>query len=133
MTRAQALTADPAGGVDNATFWSQQCYPAVRCLLHTAALDHGAPVAPGDGRRFPHGDGVGPAHATTGYHVATTNKKPSRRSTQGSAITGGSCVARDRIELSTFRFSGGRSYQLSYLAGRGSAANRGEVYLLAAS
>jgi hypothetical protein len=26
-------------------------------------------------------------------------------------------VARDRIELSTFRFSGGRSYQLSYLAG----------------
>jgi hypothetical protein len=28
-------------------------------------------------------------------------------------------VARDRIELSTFRFSGGRSYQLSYLAGTG--------------
>jgi hypothetical protein len=28
-------------------------------------------------------------------------------------------VARDRIELSTFRFSGGRSYQLSYLAGIG--------------
>ncbi len=26
-------------------------------------------------------------------------------------------VARDRIELSTFRFSGGRSYRLSYLAG----------------
>jgi hypothetical protein len=25
-------------------------------------------------------------------------------------------VARDRIELSTFRFSGGRSYRLSYLA-----------------
>ena len=25
------------------------------------------------------------------------------------------CVVRDRIELSTFRFSGGRSYQLSYL------------------
>ncbi len=25
-------------------------------------------------------------------------------------------VARDRIELSTFRFSVGRSYQLSYLA-----------------
>ncbi len=24
-------------------------------------------------------------------------------------------VVRDRIELSTFRFSGGRSYQLSYL------------------
>ena len=30
---------------------------------------------------------------------------------------GGFRVARDRIELSTFRFSGGRSYQLSYLAG----------------
>ncbi len=28
----------------------------------------------------------------------------------------GQRVARDRIELSTFRFSGGRSYQLSYLA-----------------
>jgi hypothetical protein len=27
-----------------------------------------------------------------------------------------SVVARDRIELSTFRFSGGRSYRLSYLA-----------------
>jgi hypothetical protein len=25
------------------------------------------------------------------------------------------CVVRDRIELSTFRFSGGRSYRLSYL------------------
>ena len=29
---------------------------------------------------------------------------------------GGDGVARDRIELSTFRFSVGRSYQLSYLA-----------------
>jgi hypothetical protein len=27
----------------------------------------------------------------------------------------GVCVVRDRIELSTFRFSGGRSYRLSYL------------------
>ena len=32
-------------------------------------------------------------------------------------VVPGSCmVARDRIELSTFRFSGGRSYRLSYLA-----------------
>jgi hypothetical protein len=30
-------------------------------------------------------------------------------------------VARDRIELSTFRFSGGRSYRLSYLAVTGTA------------
>jgi hypothetical protein len=29
----------------------------------------------------------------------------------------GSVVARDGVEPSTFRFSGGRSYQLSYLAG----------------
>jgi hypothetical protein len=28
-------------------------------------------------------------------------------------------VARGRIELPTYRFSGGRSYQLSYLAGPG--------------
>ena len=27
----------------------------------------------------------------------------------------GDLVVRDRIELSTFRFSGGRSYRLSYL------------------
>ena len=30
-------------------------------------------------------------------------------------------VVRDRIELSTFRFSGGRSYRLSYLTRRRSA------------
>jgi hypothetical protein len=29
--------------------------------------------------------------------------------------TGCELVVRDRIELSTFRFSGGRSYRLSYL------------------
>ena len=29
--------------------------------------------------------------------------------------TGPELVVRDRIELSTFRFSGGRSYRLSYL------------------
>jgi hypothetical protein len=32
------------------------------------------------------------------------------------SVSGGQMVARDRIELSTYRFSGGRSYQLSYLA-----------------
>ncbi len=43
-------------------------------------------------------------------------------------------VARDRIELSTFRFSGGRSYQLSYLAGRVPGAREpGEVYRVAAA
>ncbi len=44
MTRARALTTDPAEGVENATFWSQQCYTAVRCLLHAAALGHRQPV-----------------------------------------------------------------------------------------
>ncbi len=32
------------------------------------------------------------------------------------ALVAGCEVARDRIELSTSRFSGGRSYRLSYLA-----------------
>lgn len=44
MARAKALCADPAGGLDNATFWSQQCQIAVRCLLHAAALEHRSPV-----------------------------------------------------------------------------------------
>ena len=44
MTRARALTADPADGVENSTFWSQQCYTAVRCLLHAAALEQRPPV-----------------------------------------------------------------------------------------
>ncbi len=33
-------------------------------------------------------------------------------------LSGGFMVARAGIEPATFRFSGGRSYQLSYLAGR---------------
>jgi len=44
MTRARALTADPADGVENSTFWAQQCYTAVRCLLHAAALAGRQPV-----------------------------------------------------------------------------------------
>jgi type IV secretory pathway TraG/TraD family ATPase VirD4 len=44
MTRARALTADPAGGVENSSFWSQQCYTAVRCLLHAAALGQRQPA-----------------------------------------------------------------------------------------
>ena len=44
MTRARALTADPADGVENSTFWAQQCYTAVRCLLHAAALADRQPV-----------------------------------------------------------------------------------------
>lgn len=38
MIRAKALCTDPAEGVEGATFWAQQCYTAVRCLLHAAAL-----------------------------------------------------------------------------------------------
>jgi type IV secretion system protein VirD4 len=38
MIRAKAMCADPADGVEGATFWAQQCYTAVRCLLHAAAL-----------------------------------------------------------------------------------------------
>lgn len=38
MARARSLCVQPAEGVENATFWSQQCYTAVRCLLHAAAL-----------------------------------------------------------------------------------------------
>ncbi|WAX55139.1 TraM recognition domain-containing protein [Jatrophihabitans cynanchi] len=40
MIRARALCADPAEGVEGAAFWAQQCYTAVRCLLHAAALAH---------------------------------------------------------------------------------------------
>ncbi len=38
MIRARALCADPGEGVENSSFWSQQCLTAVRCLLHAAAL-----------------------------------------------------------------------------------------------
>jgi len=38
MIRARALCADPGDGVENSSFWSQQCLTAVRCLLHAAAL-----------------------------------------------------------------------------------------------
>jgi type IV secretion system protein VirD4 len=44
MARARALCADPGGGVENASFWTQQCYTAVRCLLHAAALAARPPV-----------------------------------------------------------------------------------------
>jgi type IV secretory pathway TraG/TraD family ATPase VirD4 len=44
MARARALCADPAKGVDNASFWAQQCNTAVRCLLHAAALDRRPPA-----------------------------------------------------------------------------------------
>jgi type IV secretory pathway TraG/TraD family ATPase VirD4 len=39
MARASALCAEPAKGVENGSFWKQQCFIAVRCLLHAAALD----------------------------------------------------------------------------------------------
>jgi type IV secretion system protein VirD4 len=44
MTRARALIADPADGVENGSFWAQQCYTAVRCLLHAAAIGCRQPV-----------------------------------------------------------------------------------------
>lgn len=44
MARARALCAEPARGMENATFWSQQCATAVRCLLHAAALGDHPPV-----------------------------------------------------------------------------------------
>jgi type IV secretion system protein VirD4 len=44
MARAKALCADPATGVENGSFWTQQSHIATRCLLHAAALDHRAPV-----------------------------------------------------------------------------------------
>jgi type IV secretion system protein VirD4 len=44
MARARALCTDPSQGMENASFWSQQCYTAVRCLLHAAALDRRTPV-----------------------------------------------------------------------------------------
>ena len=44
---------------------------------------------------------------------------PARENARIGILTGrcpwSEAVVRDRIELSTFRFSGGRSYQLSYL------------------
>jgi type IV secretory pathway TraG/TraD family ATPase VirD4 len=39
MARARALSADAGAGVESGSFWSQQSYTAVRCLLHAAALD----------------------------------------------------------------------------------------------
>jgi type IV secretion system protein VirD4 len=44
MIRAKALCADPAEGVESASFWAQQCFTAVRCLLHAAALGRRPPV-----------------------------------------------------------------------------------------
>jgi type IV secretory pathway TraG/TraD family ATPase VirD4 len=44
MARAKALCTNTASGVENASFWSQQCEMAVRCLLHAAALGDREPV-----------------------------------------------------------------------------------------
>lgn len=44
LIRAKALCADPGHGVENGSFWAQQCYTAVRCLLHAAALGHREPT-----------------------------------------------------------------------------------------
>jgi type IV secretory pathway TraG/TraD family ATPase VirD4 len=44
LIRAKALCADPGHGVENGSFWAQQCYTAVRCLLHAAALGRREPT-----------------------------------------------------------------------------------------
>ena len=44
LIRAKALCADPGHGVENGSFWAQQCYTAVRCLLHAAALGRRDPT-----------------------------------------------------------------------------------------
>jgi len=44
MARAKALCAEPATGIENGSFWAQQCLLAVRCLLHAAALDDRPPA-----------------------------------------------------------------------------------------
>ena len=44
MIRAKALCNEPGEGVENGSFWAQQSYTAVRCLLHAAALGHREPV-----------------------------------------------------------------------------------------
>lgn len=44
MARARALCADTGSGVENASFWTQQSFTAVRCLLHAAAIDQRMPV-----------------------------------------------------------------------------------------
>jgi type IV secretion system protein VirD4 len=44
MARAKALCVDAGGGVEDMSFWSQQCEIAVRCLLHAAALDDRSPA-----------------------------------------------------------------------------------------
>ncbi|HET6870539.1 MAG TPA: TraM recognition domain-containing protein [Solirubrobacteraceae bacterium] len=44
MARARALCADASEGVENASFWAQQSFTAVRCLLHAAAIEHRMPI-----------------------------------------------------------------------------------------
>lgn len=44
MARAKALCADSGTGVENSSFWKQQCETATRCLLHAAALGGRAAV-----------------------------------------------------------------------------------------
>src|SRR4051812_484488 len=44
MARGRALCADPGPSVENASFWAQQAYTAVRCLLHAAALGRRQPI-----------------------------------------------------------------------------------------
>lgn len=44
LIRARALCADPGHGVENGSFWAQQCYSVVRCLLHAAALGRRMPT-----------------------------------------------------------------------------------------
>jgi hypothetical protein len=59
-----------------------------------------------------------PKHSETDYRLASHNDEVPRRLRFRCEDETFEKVARAGIEPATFRFSGGRSYQLSYLAGR---------------
>ena len=44
LARAKALCADAGRGVENSSFWSQQSFTVIRCLLHAAAIGHRMPI-----------------------------------------------------------------------------------------
>jgi hypothetical protein len=90
------------------------------------SVPHRNPTSPrpGPSPRDPHGhDGI-PRH-TPALMLKLRRKRPLNRRNAGAAGCRPcrSVVVRDRIELSTFRFSGGRSYRLSYLTRLGYPVN----------
>jgi hypothetical protein len=66
---------------------------------------------------------MGPSASTTRHFLASYGLISVKRHPQvpsnicGAVCAGQELVARAGVEPATFRFSGGRSYQLSYLAG----------------